>query len=58
MVKTKTRSKNSSSVLTRGSVEAAEYEVGMAEFTDAELTFLIRIHPDRVRSWGLKETPA
>ncbi len=39
MVKTKTRSKNSSSVLTRGSVERAEYAVGMAEFTDAELTF-------------------
>jgi hypothetical protein len=39
MVKTKTRSKKSSSVLTRGSVEAAEYGVGMDEFTDAELTF-------------------
>jgi hypothetical protein len=38
----------------------------MAAFTDAELTFLrsvmepqplIRIHPERVSSWGLTETP-
>jgi len=36
MVKTKTRSKNSSSELTRGSV------VGTALLTDAELTFQYR----------------
>jgi len=39
IVKTKTRSKNSSSELTRGSADPAEYGEGMAAFTDAELTF-------------------
>jgi hypothetical protein len=39
IVKTKTRSKNSSSELTRGSADPAEYGEGMASFTAAELTF-------------------
>jgi len=42
MVKTKTRSKNSSSELTRGSAEPAEYGEGMASFTAPEITVLLQ----------------
>ena len=41
IVKTKTRSKNSSSELTRGSADSAEYGDGMAGFTDLEITSLL-----------------
>ncbi len=41
IVKTKTRSKNSSSELTRGSAELAEYGDGMAGFTAPEITSLL-----------------
>src|SRR6195256_2080703 len=49
IVKTKTRSKNSSSELTRGSADPAEYGDGMAGFTDVEITSLLVSERDTER---------
>src|SRR4030088_2089072 len=49
IVKTNTRSKNSSSELTRGSADPAEYGDGMAGFTDVEITSLLVSERDTER---------